>query len=946
MGRFSFSFPQSSKVSTPVARPGGPYTTAVNLTLAVDGSRSTASKKAKITSYTWVWGDSTPNGTGSRSSHIYTAPGTYTITLTIVDSKGYSASATTTATVADVLTVICPSDVTVTTGQSTGVAVSLPAALTTGGVAPVNISYSPASGTFPVGTTLIGVTATDAVGQKTTCIFTVTVVFQPPPPPPPPPSPTVVSVTITGTPPLVGDTATYVATATMSDATTRDVTASTAWHSFDSTIAYWSSPGQLVGVSAGTVTLVAIPLDVPEQDFMVTINAPVGPPTLSVVCPSNISTVINSGSSAVVTWTTPSTIGGTPTVTVNSLPASGSSFPIGTTTVTVTATDSGSPQQVATCTFTVTVTLVIPPPTLTSVSLSGPTTGSVGQTLSYVATGHYSDGSTANLTSVATWNSSNTSVATVSSGQVSVLAAGTTGIKATVSGVVSPTITLTVSAPPTLPGTPSNPTPTSGVGGVSTTPTLQWTSSGAVSYTVKFGTSATPPQVATGLTTSQYAPAALVANTQYFWQIIATNTNGSTTGPVWSFTTAALPPPPPPPPPPSGVLLQSSNLKYLGGFLTPQQSDFDYSGNGLAYNPANNSLFIGTNFQYSCAEITIPTPLINADPSLLNVASYLQPPVDPSAGHLATDFGGNGLLGGYLVYNGNLYCSGYIYYDGSYVATKSHMKRPLNLTAAGATSFQPVWYNWGQRLGFVAGYMCTLSSDWQAALGVKALTGQSGIPIISRTSLGVAAFGFDPEQITGGAATVPALPLLYYSTGGDLGEHATMGEWAPGLGTAMTAASPANKFHMAMNVAGITAVANTNTLLFFLHTTLNGDWCYGNDTAVELTGGFNSAFPETQTRCVDPTSSDQGTHSQAFQYYVWAYNLTDLVAVKNGTKNPYDVVPYATWPIPDIPNANAFGRFSVTGQTYDPATNRIFVIQRFAYGEFSRRPIIHVFQVQ
>ncbi|HWF86362.1 MAG TPA: DUF1349 domain-containing protein, partial [Vicinamibacterales bacterium] len=54
-----------------------------------------------------------------------------------------------------------------------------------------------------------------------------------------------------------------------------------------------------------------------------------------------------------------------------------------------------------------------------------------------------------------------------------------------------------------------------------------------------FGTANPPPSVTTGQTAASYAPAPLAASTQYFWQIVAHNSAGSTTGAVWSFTTAA-----------------------------------------------------------------------------------------------------------------------------------------------------------------------------------------------------------------------------------------------------------------------------------------------------------------------------------------------------------------------------------------------------------------------
>src|SRR5207245_1312356 len=106
----------------------------------------------------------------------------------------------------------------------------------------------------------------------------------------------------------------------------------------------------------------------------------------------------------------------------------------------------------------------------------------------------------------------------------------------------------TASAPPPPPGTPGSPNPANAATGVSTTATLTWTSSGATSYDVKFGTSNPPPQVSTGQTSATYVTGALANSTTYFWQIVAHNSGGDAAGPVWSFTTIAPAPPPPGPP--------------------------------------------------------------------------------------------------------------------------------------------------------------------------------------------------------------------------------------------------------------------------------------------------------------------------------------------------------------------------------------------------------------
>jgi endonuclease/exonuclease/phosphatase family metal-dependent hydrolase len=61
-----------------------------------------------------------------------------------------------------------------------------------------------------------------------------------------------------------------------------------------------------------------------------------------------------------------------------------------------------------------------------------------------------------------------------------------------------------------------------------------------------FGTVNPPPTVATNQTPTSYQPATFAYSSTYFWQVVAKGAGGSTSGPVWSFTTVAAPPPPPP----------------------------------------------------------------------------------------------------------------------------------------------------------------------------------------------------------------------------------------------------------------------------------------------------------------------------------------------------------------------------------------------------------------
>jgi len=93
--------------------------------------------------------------------------------------------------------------------------------------------------------------------------------------------------------------------------------------------------------------------------------------------------------------------------------------------------------------------VVLPTPTLSSITLTPKTPANlpIGSSQQFTAIGTYSDGSTAEISSVVTWASSDTTVATISSfGITTGMAAGSTDITATLNGATSAPISLTVVA--------------------------------------------------------------------------------------------------------------------------------------------------------------------------------------------------------------------------------------------------------------------------------------------------------------------------------------------------------------------------------------------------------------------------------------------------------------------------------------------------------------------
>ena len=77
----------------PIANAGSDRTVSLNQVLTFDGSQS-YDQDGSIVDYKWNFGDNTPTATGKIVQHSYSIKGTYTVTLTVTDNEGASASDT------------------------------------------------------------------------------------------------------------------------------------------------------------------------------------------------------------------------------------------------------------------------------------------------------------------------------------------------------------------------------------------------------------------------------------------------------------------------------------------------------------------------------------------------------------------------------------------------------------------------------------------------------------------------------------------------------------------------------------------------------------------------------------------------------------------------------------------------------------------------------------
>jgi hypothetical protein len=157
--------------------------------------------------------------------------------------------------------------------------------------------------------------------------------------------------------------------------------------------------------------------------------------------------------------------------------------------------------------------------------------------------------------------------------------------------------------------------------------------------------------------------------------------------------------------------------------------------------------------------------------------------------------------------------------------------------------------------------------------------------------------------VVGSQDPVPATPLLYYPAA-----HPLAG-W--------DATNP--YFNGSTNIVGLAFPPGSRSVLFFgRHGT--GEFCYG-----------------TGDECNDPVESSKGTHAYPYVHQVWAYDVLDLLAVKNGSQQPWELQPYAVWQLSEM---DASGSATIAGAAYDPASGRVYITER--YGE---NPVVHVYQI-
>lgn len=355
--------------------------------------------------------------------------------------------------------------------------------------------------------------------------------------------------------------------------------------------------------------------------------------------------------------------------------------------------------------------------------------------------------------------------------------------------------------------------------------------------------------------------------------------------------------------PQSLPLVQRADFSYTGSFALPEgdfgMSRFGYGGKGLCYyrDPVSGkrTLFMqGHDWSPGCvAQVEVP--------ALGGTAPVLQAFYDVTDGRLESLATSVSFVYGMMVYNGRLVVGASCYYDGDGSQVASHGVSGLDLSASGDfRGFFPVSAVATPRS--LGGYMAAVPDEWRGLMGGPALTGKGCLPIISNNSAGPCATVFDPDDV-GADGPVSGTTLLFYPISHPLAPETTSNDL----------------FNLATHMAGIAFPRGSRSVLFFGRQG-TGDYCYGDSSV-----------------CPDPCDTSHGTHAYPYRHQVWAYDANDLVQVRGGAKECWEVRPYAVWPLDEMASD---GCADMEGAAFDPETGALYITE--SYGE---SPHVHVYQV-
>ena len=405
--------------------------------------------------------------------------------------------------------------------------------------------------------------------------------------------------------------------------------------------------------------------------------------------------------------------------------------------------------------------------------------------------------------------------------------------------------------------------------------------------------------------------------------------------------------------PTTSPLVDTSALTYQGGFIIQAHansvSQSNYGAGIIEYNPANHSLFLAGHLQDGAiGEFAIPALVNSTDITLLNSTTVLHEfreilNVTPNPQIIDR-------VSGMKLYNGKLIINGVEFYDAP--ANNTHTTLILSDASDITTSAIDGYYEL-QGAAHIAGWISDIPTEWQSLLGGNYIGGNSSkYAINSRNPMGVSAFVFNPDSLVGTpSGVIPTQTLLDFDLTNPL-YKSYMPTHFNALYNILTLTGSTGTGHTWADAA---ATVGTNDLWTSKSQASYGFIIPGTRTYMTIgsSGGHNSGigYKATQNNgnvCGGPCPYD----SEDYYNYYWLWNVNDLLDVKNGIQQPYNILPYdrGVFNVPfqtDVYNGGIPKHNPITGGTFDPASGLLY-LSIFSGGSvtaYARNPAIAVYKI-
>ncbi|EKE16489.1 MAG: hypothetical protein ACD_11C00006G0012 [uncultured bacterium] len=368
----------------------------------------------------------------------------------------------------------------------------------------------------------------------------------------------------------------------------------------------------------------------------------------------------------------------------------------------------------------------------------------------------------------------------------------------------------------------------------------------------------------------------------------------------------------------------ASDLIYLGTFKVPATDNLGGSmnkaGYALTYYPNGNSgqgsLFLTGNQQTGyVAEINIPAPIDSDNENDLNTATVLQNLGDVTGGQLYGDWQTGMRIWDLLYYQ-------HQGVDRMYMAMNEWYTPETTLKTLGQCSLdisnpnpEGFWKIGDLAAGRTTNYLLEINSSFADSYLASRYIGVGRQRAQMSGSYGPTLYAIAPWESGNPLADETALnytQLLYYDIDNmpDRYAHSDRVQGAAWI-----------------NVGSKSAFVVSETKSFRTANREGGDEYYGN--------------------AIDDGCGGKGYHSEPYFANLVFYDTNDLADVAQGVKQSYQPQPYAFFNFlkeeikpPEECKKNYSG-----GVAYDKINNKLYVVERNAWGSFDDKSVIHVFQV-